>query len=95
MTDRCQRCDRTKCNATVLAERAQALHDAGDPDAFEAWYESYGELKTCLALANDWRTEALASRALLREMIEFNHGIMHDVSPDMAGRIRDHLAGKP
>ena len=38
------------------------------------------------------REEALASRALLREV---NCGPLRGVTQDVADRIRDHLAGKP
>jgi hypothetical protein len=40
------------------------------------------------------RDEALASRALLREVVDAVHGTTA-VSLDLAGRLRSHLAGKP
>jgi hypothetical protein len=88
--DRCSTCDRPKCDYDER-RRVQEGGDRSDAWCYDYWFDD----ERCHHLRKDWRSEALASRALLREMLHFNHGAMHDTSPTMAERIRDHLAGKP
>lgn len=100
--DRCPTCDRAEC------EREEAHRDHLEyPPGWTGWLQDWqmaeklrlvrvrdAAAADCAAHRLDWRSESLASRALLREA-ERNVAIVGPRSRDLdlAARIREHLRG--
>lgn len=95
--DRCPRCDRsfTECGEAAAYDRY--WHFRGDAMGRQGPLDAWLALSSaCRKAAIDWRAEALASRALLREA-ERGIAITGPRSKDLAllERIREHLREKP
>ena len=95
--DRCGKCDRAECDKAAAEAELQDIRKryASAPRAewLEASQAALGRLRRSGCKPVDWRAEALASRALLREVV-YASGIWQNEAA-VAARIREHLAGRP
>jgi hypothetical protein len=92
--DRCRACDRVGCDrkaASIAYERAGGTKRA-PVAAFDRMATTADD---CAKHRVDWRGEALASRALLRDVVEHDKFSVRGMSLDLLARIRDHLRGRP